>query len=197
MADVGGAREQAVSPTSYSLLLLPWHLRTLRFQLYQCFASNGWSRQAYQNNFGYLRCTGAGARTYPPDRDRAGYTYWSDLSYTVSLTLASLPFSLPLSLSLSLCVCVCVCLFVCLLVTLISYAIAPLHVFYTTTTIHHRHRDEYQPNSWPIPKSRTIKGFVYLSEIGEDSGPLALVPGRSACLFVIAVGLYSFDVGGV
>ena len=31
---------------------------------------------AYQSNFGTLRCSGAGARVCPTDRDGAGYTYW-------------------------------------------------------------------------------------------------------------------------
>ena len=31
---------------------------------------------AFQGNYGVLRCTGAGARTYPADADGEGYTYW-------------------------------------------------------------------------------------------------------------------------
>ena len=39
------------------------------------------------------------------------------------------------------------------------------------------HRDESQPDQWPLPKSRVIKGFVYLSDVGAEDGPLAVVPG--------------------
>jgi hypothetical protein len=38
-----------------------------------------------------------------------------------------------------------------------------------------RHRDESQPDQWPIPKSRVIKQFVYLSDVAADGGPLAVV----------------------
>ena len=37
------------------------------------------------------------------------------------------------------------------------------------------HRDESQPDQWPMPKSRVIKSFVYLSDVGPEDGPLALV----------------------
>ena len=41
----------------------------------------------WRPNRGVLRCTGASPRTYPPDADGAGYTYWSVGCFIPSLEL--------------------------------------------------------------------------------------------------------------
>ncbi len=86
-----------------------------------------------------LRCTGAGARTYPADADGEGYTYWC------------------------------------------TACLAPTsgHESITADRVAARrgHRDDSQPDQWPMPKGRIIKTFVYLSELGPTDGPLAVVPG--------------------
>ena len=38
-------------------------------------------------------------------------------------------------------------------------------------------RDEEKPSAWPFPRGRTIKMFFALSDVAEDGGPLAVVPG--------------------
>ena len=39
------------------------------------------------------------------------------------------------------------------------------------------HRDTSRPDAWPIPTSRIVKAFIYINDVSEDGGPLAVVPG--------------------
>ena len=54
------------------------------------------------------------------------------------------------------------------------------------------HRDESQPDQWPLPKSRVIKSFVYLSDVGPEDGPLAVVR-----VFVPAFDSYILPIVGI
>lgn len=37
-------------------------------------------------------------------------------------------------------------------------------------------RDTSRPDAWPIPTTRTIKAFIYIHDVDEEGGPLAVVP---------------------
>jgi hypothetical protein len=126
----------------------------------------------WRSGRGELRCTGASPRTYPPDADAEGYTYWCALSCSAGCAQLLLP------------PCFCVCQARRSSEASVKEALLPFRMKITIATPHHviamhtcRHRDDQSPDQWPFPTGRQIKMFLAISDVAPDGGPLAVVPG--------------------